>query len=270
MPTVEVGDIRMHYELAGSGPTAVLVPGLSLDSRVWAPVAGALSPALTCLMPDPRGAGLSDVPRGPYDITRMAGDLFGLLMILGVDAALVVGHSMGGYLALQLALDSPEIVRGLVLVSTSATGRRSLLGMSDEARRALLRTSGPVEEIVRDNVLASVGTRFLELHQDRVEAFIEQRLDRPPRGRGVQAQREAADAFDARDRLWEVRCPCTVIHGTGDRLIPVERGRELAAGIEGARLVELPEIGHLPQLEAPETLAVEIARTAGVEVGERG
>jgi pimeloyl-ACP methyl ester carboxylesterase len=267
LPIVDVGDIRMHYELRGDGPMVVLVPGLSLDSRVWAPVVRRLEGSLSCITPDNRGAGLSEVPRGPYDITQMAGDLYGLLMILGVDSAVVVGHSMGGYLALQLALDSPELVRGLVLVSTSSTGRPDLLGMSAEAKRALARTRGPIEEIARDNVRASVGVRFLRAHPDRVAAFVEQRVANPPRGRGVQGQRAAADAFDARDRLWEVRCSCTVVHGTGDRLIPIERGRELAQGIEGARLVELSEVGHLPQLEAPAELAVEIGRVAGVEIG---
>lgn len=267
VPIVAVGDIQMHYELRGSGPPVVLIPGLSLDSRVWEPVVQRLEGSLSCIAPDNRGAGLSEVPRGPYNMTQLAGDLYGLLMILGVDTAFVVGHSMGGYAALQLALDSPELVRGLVLVSTSPTGRQDLLGMSEEAKRALARTRGPIEEIARDNVHASVGERFLESHPDLVEAFVAQRVARPPRGRGVQAQRAAADAFDARDRLWEVQCPCTVIHGTGDRLIPIERGRELAAGIEDARLVELDEIGHLPQLEAPGELAAEIARVAEVEIG---
>jgi pimeloyl-ACP methyl ester carboxylesterase len=79
-------------------------------------------------------------------------------------------------------------------------------------------------------------------------------------------QRAAADAFDARERLWEIQCPSCVIHGTDDRLIPVERGRELAQGIEGARLVELDGVGHLPQLEAPAELAAEIGRAAGIEL----
>ncbi|MBW2276699.1 MAG: alpha/beta fold hydrolase [Deltaproteobacteria bacterium] len=267
MPVATVGDIQLHYDLVGNGPSVVLVPGLSLDSRIWEPVTGPLEHALTCLMPDNRGAGLTDVPRGPYSMNQMAGDLYGLLMILGVDSTVVVGHSMGGYVALQLALDSPELVCGLVLVSTSATGRQDLLGMSDEGRRALSRTRGPIEEIARGNIHASVGQRFLEEHPDRVDAFVAARIARPPRGRGVQGQRAAADAFDARERLWELQCACTVIHGTGDRLIPVERGRELAQGIEGARLVELDEIGHLPQLEAPAELAAEIGRATGVDVG---
>ena len=92
MPIVDVGDIRMHYELTGSGRLVVLVPGLSLDARVWEPVAQRLASQLSCLTPDNRGAGFSDVPRGPYNVTQMAGDLHGLLMILGVDSAVVVGH----------------------------------------------------------------------------------------------------------------------------------------------------------------------------------
>jgi 3-oxoadipate enol-lactonase len=263
MTIVRVGEIDVFCEIRGSGPPVVLVPGLSLDGRVWEPIAAALEDRFTCLMPDPRGSGRSDAPRGPYSVPQLAGDLFGLLMVLGVEEAAVVGHSLGGYQALQLALDSPELVRSLVLVSTAATGRRGLLGMSEEALRALTRIGGPAEEIVRDNVTAAVGRAFLERHPDAVERFVAARLEHPPRGRGVQAQRAAADDFDARSRLWEIRCPCTVIHGRDDRLIPVERGRELAEGIEGARLVELADVGHLPQLEAPAELAAAIVDAVG-------
>ena len=267
MPEVEVGDIRIHYDLRGSGPHVVLIPGLSLDSQIWEPIAARLEPELTCLMPDNRGAGLSDVPRGPYTVTELAGDLYGLLMILGIESAVVVGHSMGGYVAQQLALDSPELVKALVLVSTSSTGRQDLLGMSKEAARALSRTRGPIEEIARDNVHASVSRSFVAERPELVEDFVAARIARPPRGRGVQGQRAAADAHDVRDRLWELQCPCTVIHGTDDRLIPIERGRELASGIEDARMIELQGVGHLPQLEAPDELAGEISRAAEVDIG---
>jgi 3-oxoadipate enol-lactonase len=264
MPTVTIGDIDIHYEFRGSGPAVLLIAGHSLDSRVWEPVAAALEQRATCVMPDSRGAGLSDVPRGPYSVNQMAGDLYGLLMTLGIDRAFVVGHSMGGYLALQLALDSPELVRGLTLVSTAAVGRRDALGMAPEARAALAHTRGSIEQIVGDNVRVSVSPGFLEQHPDRVERFIATRVERPPRGRGVIGQRAAADGFDVRDRLWEIGCPCTVIHGTDDRLISIERGRELAAAIEGAQLIELEGVGHLPQLEAPAELADAIGRAAGL------
>lgn len=255
MPSQRLGEIEIHYQIRGVGPPVLLVPGLSLDLHVFDAVVDRLEDRCTCVALDNRGAGRSDAPRGPYSMRDLAGDLFGLLTVLGVERAVVVGHSMGGYAALQLALDSPEVVAGLVLLSSSPTGRPRELGSSPEAAAALARTRGSLESIVRGNASASFGGRFRAERPDDFDRFVAARLEHPPRGRGVAGQRAAARGFDVRDRLWEVTCPAVVVHGADDRLVAPARGEELAAGIGGARLVRLQRVGHMPQVEAADATA---------------
>lgn len=271
MPRIDVGEIELYYERRGSGPPLLLIPGLSLDTRLYEGVARLLEGRFDCLSVDNRGAGRSDVPRGPYAIEQLAGDLLGLLYALGIDRVLVAGHSMGGHVALQLALDNRELVAGLALIGSAAAGRPELLGSTPAAAAALRRTRGSIEEIVRGNIEVSLGRRFLAARRDEAERFIAARVARPPRGTGVAGQRAAAQSFDVRARLGEIACPCAIVHGDDDQVVPLARGEELAAGIAGARLFKLEGVGHLPQLEAPTELAaalIDLGRRVAVGEGE--
>jgi 3-oxoadipate enol-lactonase len=247
--------IELNSEVRGQGPALVLVPGLGLDLEVFAPLIAILEFSRTCILVDNRGAGLSAAPRGPYTIPQMARDLESLISSLRLKRAVVAGHSLGGYVALQLALQSPETVAGLALLATSPSGARRDLGSTPEAAAALARTSGSHERIAAGIARASFGRRFAAERPDQLESFVKSRLARPPRGRGLAGQRAAVRGFDARDRLGELRCPTVVVHGTDDRIISHARGEELARRIPRARLVSLPEVGHLPQLEDPRAVA---------------
>jgi pimeloyl-ACP methyl ester carboxylesterase len=243
--------MELHFELRGGGPALVFIPGLGLDLGAWDEVAEALADRFTCILLDNRGAGRSPAPPGPCTVERMTGDVEGLLDALGLERATAVGHSLGGFVALQLALDRPERVSGLALVSTAARGD---LG-ADGARPPLARTGGPLAEVVRGNLADAAAEDFPARHPERFRRFVSARLAHPPRGRGVAGQRAAVAGFDARGRLGEVSCATAVVHGLSDRLVPALCGRELAAGIPGARFFGLEGVGHLPLLEAPGELA---------------
>ncbi len=254
MPHVRVGDVNLYYESKGNGPCVVLVAGLSHNGTVWDDVLLKPDLSLTLVTVDNRGAGLSDAPRGPYSIEMLSKDIHGLCTSLGIEQAVLVGHSMGGFVALQLSLDEPAFVGGLVLVSTAATGLQDQLGMTEAAAAALSRTNGPFEEIVRQNMAVGLGQGIHVKNPAAIERFIKKRLERPPRGIGFVAQQEAARAFDVRNRLKEISCPCCVVHGVEDQVVSLERARELAGTIGGATLVELKDVGHFPQIEAVDDL----------------
>jgi 3-oxoadipate enol-lactonase len=250
-----MGGMEIHHERRGEGPPLLLIPGLGLDLGAWDAVADAVADRFSCILVDNRGAGRSPAPPGPYTVRELAADVRDLLAALGIDRVVPVGHSLGGFVALQLALDHPDAVAGLILISTAACGDLRRPGAHPEALAPLARTRGPVRDVVRDNLADAVAEGFPARHQALFEEFVAARLARPPRGRGVAGQRAAVAAFDARDRLREVRCPTVVVHGLADRLVPPAVGRALARGIDGARLVELEGVGHLPLLEAPGELA---------------
>ena len=250
-----VGDVSLYFQEYGTdGTTIVCLPGLSLDGSIWDEVAAGLAPRYRVVVLDLRGSGRSDVPMGPYSVPMLSGDLYGLLTALEIERAVFVGHSMGGYVALQMALETPEMVAGLALVGSASFGDLKRLGSSERARVSQMRTRGKLEEIVHDNLAANVGSRAWIERRDALERFAAHRIAHPPRGRGVMAQRAAAEAFDVSDRLWELSCPLLVVHGSEDELIPPQRGAELAAAVDGARCELLDDVGHLPPLEVPERL----------------
>jgi pimeloyl-ACP methyl ester carboxylesterase len=121
MPLASVNGIELYYERHGLGPELLLVPGLGADTRLFGGITGPLSTTYQVIVFDPRGAGWSDKPPGPYTIEQMANDALGLLDLLGIEGAVVVGYSMGGRIALSLVFDHPTRVRRVVLAATSAS-----------------------------------------------------------------------------------------------------------------------------------------------------
>lgn len=265
-----IGGVEIYYREQGRGVPVLFVPGLGLDGGIFDDAAALLPQGFCSILVDQRGAGRSEAPRSAYSIEIFAEDLRGVMLSLDVEEAIIVGHSMGGYVALRTVLENPKMVSGLVLVGTSPVGVPEHLGMTPRARAVLGRTRGTVEELVRANIEVGLGAKIVEREPERVERFIAARLRSPRSGRGIQGQRAATLTFDVRDRLWEIACPTAVIHGAEDRIIPVQRGRDLADGIASSQLDELEGVGHFPPLEAPETIAAavrEIQRSARSPMG---
>ena len=247
--------MTINHEVSGNGPPLIFLAGLGLDLTVWNPLATLLRDRFTCVLVDNRGSGKSDAPGGPYTIEEMATDTIGLARTLHMDRFGVVGHSMGGLIALQTAADFPEAVSGLLLLSTARGGRSDALGSTPDAIAAMGRTRGPVKEIVRETLTVCVGEYFCSDRADDFEALVAERIERRATGRGIAGQRAACGRFEFGSRLHEISCPCTVVHGSEDRVASIDKGKELARDIRGARLVVLPGVGHMPQWESTEQLA---------------
>jgi 3-oxoadipate enol-lactonase len=255
MPSTRASGVEIRFEVRGRGPALLMIPGWSLDLHVFDRLAGLLERRFTCIGMDNRGAGESEAPRAPYDIRDLASDAAAVLGAVGGSPAFVLGHSLGGFAALELALRDDRHVAGLLLVSTAAAGARDELGQDAAVALALDRRTGSPAEIARTILTASLGAAYLEAHPDDLERLVAARLAHPPRGRGVAGQRAAAAAFDARSRLGRIRVPTAVVHGEMDRVVAPSSGAALAAGIPGASFHLLPGVGHMPFWEAPARLA---------------
>jgi len=244
MPYTEAPGFSMEYETQGSGAPLLLINGLGSDRSEWLFQLPAFAERLRVVAFDNRGAGGSESPPGPYSTAQMADDAAALLDHLQVDRAHVLGVSMGGMVAQEVALRHTHRVRRLVLACTAPGGDGSLRP-DPEVLQAFVRTPGadPEEEIRR--VLPYLYSEpYRRDHPEEIESFVRRRLAKPVSVEGHAAQLAAAVGHSAWDRLPTIGAPTLVITGGGDRVVPPENSRRIAGRIPGAKLVILPGAPH--------------------------
>ena len=271
---VEVGDVRLDAHLDGPehGEVVLLVSGLSRQRIEWpAALPAALHAAgLRTLTVDNRDVGrstkLEDAPGDgpPYLLADMAADHAGVLDHFGIEQAHVVGVSMGGMIAQQLAIAHATRLRSLTSIM-STTGSPAVGRPTDEAMAVLLRPAPTerdayIERTVESaHVIGSPGLVDDEAVRRRAAAA----FDRAFHPRGVLRQMQAIMASgDRTEALAEVRVPTLVIHGTDDPLVTVSGGEATAAAIPDARLHLIESMGHdLPLSILPEVVGALVAHT---------
>lgn len=247
MPTVRLEGVDLNYADVGQGPPILWLQGLGADHQAWAAQVFAFQNRHRCLCPDNRGTGGTRDPGAPFTIADLAGDAVGLLDALEIPVADVVGLSLGGAIAQAIAIEYPERVRRLVLAATFA--RRDPWG--DFLLRAwvdLHRLVGP-GEFFRQALPWLVTGRTLA-DPARTQLMIDYAARQ---GQAADAFARQAAASLGHDRLADlprIAAPTLVIRGAADRLSPEARSREIAEAIPGARLVTIPDAGHLVNLEA--------------------
>jgi pimeloyl-ACP methyl ester carboxylesterase len=257
MPSIEVGGTELYYERAGEGEPMLLIQGMSATHLAWGrPFLERLEGSFDCIVFDNRGMGRSGRAQLPFTIADLADDTFGLLDALGIESAHVVGISMGGMVAQEMALAHPERVRTLTLGATYCGGPEGTL--MDPADLQLLGTamaSGDHEQVYRAmwEINASPGFRG-EDADARYEEFREMAEALPAPGPVIMQQMRACGAHDTSARLAGLDVPTQVIHGTEDRLLKVGNGKQIAA-LLGVEPKLLEGVGHLFWWEAPERSA---------------
>jgi pimeloyl-ACP methyl ester carboxylesterase len=242
------GDVRIAYEVRGSGAPVLLVQGLGYPRWGWGPVVDGLAARLQVCSFDNRGIGDTDIPEGPYTVPQLAADAVAVLDAAGFDRTHVVGASLGGMVAQELALSYPERVDRLVLVCTTPGVR----GVPMPQPTLLLMAEAPA--LPPDVALR----RFVEnaLSPDApvelVDEITRRRLESPPDPVGWAAQAAAATVFDSLDRLGGIEARTLVVHGAADNVVDPANASLLGEAIAGARLELLDGCGHLLMWEQPE------------------
>ena len=249
-----------HTDRGGDGVPVVLLHAFPLDSRTWDDVVAELGPDVRAVAVDLPGLGGSAVPAGTPGLEHAAHGVLEVLDHLGVDRAVVVGLSTGGYVAAVLARDHPGRLRGLGLASTTT---RVMAPDVPADRRAVadeLESTGsldPVMDSVQEGLGATAHAERPEL-EDRVRAII---ADQDPAGVAWVARAIAARA-DTSDAVRGVPVPVLLLFGEEDTATPPARAHELAALRPDAELVLLGSTGHLTCLERPVEVAAAITALA--------
>lgn len=261
---------RVCYRLAGEGPAIVLIHGITSRSGVWVELMQDLVDAgYSVIAPDLFGHGASAKPKGDYSLGAYASGVRDLIGMLGYESATVVGHSLGGGIALQLAYQFPEYTERLVLVSSGGLGRE----VSPLLRAATLPGSELVMPlIIRDWAVragagvAGVFQRFgFKVRPDLLEAGrgYASLVESDAQSAFVHTLRAVIDAggqkVSALDRLYLAeRMPVLIVWGDRDPIIPIEHGRGAHRAIPGSRMVEVFDAGHWPQLDQPQRVCREL------------
>ncbi|NWJ41022.1 MAG: alpha/beta hydrolase [Geothrix sp.] len=237
----------MAYTDEGKGSPILFVHGFPLNGDAWSRQLDTFKATNRVLTPDLPGFGASAPAAGPATMARYAEDLFTLCQHLETGPVVMVGHSMGGYIALAFARAYPLFLRGLVLVGTRAGGDQPDVA---EARRetATKVRNGGFEAVVKGLIPKMLSETPSNLGM--VQAVRDIMWASSPHGVSS-ALLALADRPDQRGHLDELRMPTLVVTGAEDMLIPPGESAELARGIRGAELIVIPKAGHLVAYEQP-------------------
>jgi pimeloyl-ACP methyl ester carboxylesterase len=270
MPTASLSQATLFYAEKGQGDPLVFLNGLSGDHGYWMGQLRTFARSYHCLAVDNRDVGRSSYAAAPYTIRDMAGDMAELLDRLTVPPAHVLGLSMGGMIAQELALARPERVRSLILVST--------LGRSDDWFRGTLTAFGLIRRQVPDTASFFEGIlpwwvsyRFFE-QPERI-TWLRWLLHQNPhdqRREGFLRQLEAIGGHDALNRLPGIGCPVLLLAGADDSVAPPRYSQQLQGTIPHAKLTIVPCVGHAPPLDNPDLFIATVADFLSVLPVEEG
>jgi pimeloyl-ACP methyl ester carboxylesterase len=271
---IELHGRRAVYRIAGEGPPVVLVHGMLNSSSHWQAVALDLATEHTVIAPDLIGHGDSAAPRGDYSLGAHAASIRDLLTALGIERASIVGHSLGGGVAMQFFYQFPARVERLVLVSSGGLGHEVSPMLRTAALPGVSATLSLAAHPRLLGALWDVGKR-LRGAGVRQGAYVQavaralRPLERPQaREAFLQTLRSVIDVrgqrVSATDRLYLLESmPTMIVWGERDHTIPLEHGRRAHEAIRNSRFRTLPRVAHFPHLEDPEGLAAVLREFLG-------
>lgn len=251
MPEAKINAGQLYYELQGEGEPLLLISGLGCDNSAWLSITDELSKSFRIIIFDNRGAGRSIVPEAPYSIRDMADDALQLLDHLSIHSTHVIGHSMGGYIAQEFAINYPERVKKLILEGTATLSstrnnvlfenflkwRRDGMGLENWFRAWSFWLFAP--QCFEDKIF--------------INTFIQDALQYPyiQSILGFKGQIEAISTFDTRDRLEKIEAKTMVITGNEDILITQKESEILRKGISKNSTSRIDNTAHYIHLEKP-------------------
>ena len=246
--------MRLANDDVGDGPAVLLIHGHPFDRKMWSGQLGRLSGGFRVITPDLRGYGESSATPGVVSMRELADDVWMLLDEVGAAEVSVVGLSMGGLVAMEMAIAEPRRVWALGLVATSAAP------VSDDERRERLAMADEVEATGMKALVRSMGPRLFGPRPDPdvVERVLAMMRRNDPRGSAA-ALRGRAARPDYRDELRRLEMPSWVCVGSHDSWSTPAVTRELVDCLRVPRTLTLPGVGHLPNLEAPDRFDAALA-----------
>lgn len=265
MPQLEIDGLQMHYEDQGSGPPLVLVHGLGASTALWKEVEDDLARDFRVVAYDLRGAGRTGAPPGPYTFEQLVDDLLALIEVLELGPVSLVGHSLGGTVALAYAAEYPEhVVATVGLGALAALPEQSREGMRARAQTVESEGMGAVAETVARNGTAP------SFHQrpEQLASFVELLAANDPGGYAALCRVVAG--IDITNELQRISARVLLLGGDRDPVVTPAARNAMAARIPAARSIEVEDCGHIIPLEQPQVLREHVSSFLQAEDVEDG
>ncbi len=252
MPKAKLKDLTLYYEIHGKSFPILLMAGLGSDSSSWLGVTRKLSKNFQIIVFDNRGSGRSEIPEEKYSIRQMADDAIRLLDYLNIKKCHVIGHSMGGYIAQELAINYPERVDKLILESTSFVSSKRNNTLFLDFYKELQREKN-LEAWIRRWTQLLFSPKCLT-RKTFIETFVKNGANYPyaQQTSGFKGQIEAIASFDTRKRMGRIKAKTLVIEGKEDMLIFSKEAEALAKNIPGSIFKSLKDTAHCIHIESPD------------------
>lgn len=263
MPFADVNGIKIKYHIMGEGENLVFISGWGMDHKVWMHQMLYFRDKYRVIVFDNRGVGESTDDGRRLSTYTLAKDVVGLLDHIGVDRANVVGNSLGGMIAQEMAINFPKRVDKLILSSTTAKltrrARRNFIkNLKNAVRNDVeilldITPERPVLNRAINHVLKMTFSReFLDRNGDLIRDILRSNLSREGYIHTLVRQAGAAIRHDTRKRLYRIKSKTLVLAGENDALIPPTEGEELARGIKGSIYILIRNCAHSIQMEKPD------------------
>ncbi len=253
---------RRAFRMLGTGTALLLLHGIGDSSQTWVPLMRRLARRYTVLAPDLLGHGASDKPRADYSVAAYANGMRDLMEVLGIDRATVVGHSLGGGVAAQIAYQYPDRCERLVLVASGGVARdvnpMLRIAAAPFAELAIPALQWPLGRLGGSLILSALRALGTDIGRDATElrAVFEGMPDGSSRGAFTRTLRSVVDwrgqVVTMLDRCYLAEAvPILLVWGTHDAVIPVEHAQIAHAAMPGSRLSIYREAGHFPHHTDP-------------------
>ena len=259
MPNVTLGDITLHYETEGAGPPLVMLAGMLSDSASWLPVVDNLAQSFTLIRPDNRLTGRTVPQLAPASPQIYAQDALGLMDHLGLDNAHILGHSMGGLIAMELASIAPERIRTLTLAGISPTRNPRLMSWFDTIM--MLRMEAPKGLWLRALLSWLMRSEFYS-DPANLKMSVAAGLAYPHAQSAAQmsAQIAALKAYRPTRALGDIKHSTHAILAHQDMFIPLDVAQEALSHMPDIAFTTLSEAGHSMHWDAPQEFCTAVKR----------
>src|SRR5438132_543011 len=269
MAWADLTDCRAYYELIGEGEPLLLIPGLGATCRLWDPIVPELAQHFTLIMRDTRGMGLSKAKKKPRTLADYSADYAELLDFLNVDQSHVLGLSLGGIAAQRLAIDHPQKIKRLILMSCADRFAPYLLRITALLGHSLRRF--PRMLFLQTMELLATAPLYLDEHADEIDRVMKEKCNDPVPKSATATQLRCLLRSEVAPADYRITSPTLVVAGEYDALIPSCYAKIMSNKIPGSHFVLLKGAGHNPLSEMPDIalpLVIKYLRDGEIEVPE--